>query len=99
MSNKTAEISYDLIMDDNMSFVEGCYRLPNQDWQVVIVSKWNAQTIGYKFTEWDSGVTGIVIKIPKHIRLDAERTEKILSKILRIEVWQRVRGPDSIILR
>lgn len=33
-----AEISYDLVMDDDMSFVEGTYRLPGGDWQVVIVS-------------------------------------------------------------
>lgn len=98
MSHETAEISYDLMMHDDMSFVEGCYRLPNQDWQVVIVSKWNARTIGYQLTDFGN-VSGIVIKIPKYLRLDAERTEKMLSKILKVEVWQQVRGPDSIVLR
>jgi hypothetical protein len=34
-----AEISYDLVMNDDMEFVEGTYRLPNEDWQVLIVSK------------------------------------------------------------
>lgn len=33
-----AEISYDLVMDDDMAFVEGTHRLPGGDWQVVIVS-------------------------------------------------------------
>ena len=32
-----AEISYDLVMDDDMSFVEGTYRLLGGDWQVVPV--------------------------------------------------------------
>ena len=27
-----AEISYDLVMDDDMEFVEGTYRLPGGDW-------------------------------------------------------------------
>jgi len=34
-----AEISYDLVMDSDMEFVEGTYRLPGEDWQVVIVSR------------------------------------------------------------
>jgi hypothetical protein len=32
-----AEISYDLVMDDDMWFVDGTKRLPGRDWQVVIV--------------------------------------------------------------
>jgi hypothetical protein len=32
-----AEISYDLVMDDDMGFVKGTYRLPGGDWQVFIV--------------------------------------------------------------
>lgn len=33
------DISYDLIMEDNMSFVEGTYRIDNGDWHVFIFSK------------------------------------------------------------
>ena len=31
-----AEITFDLVMDDDMPFVEGCYRLPDGPWQVFI---------------------------------------------------------------
>ena len=34
-----AEITYDLVMDDNMNFVEGCYRLHGGEWQVFIFIK------------------------------------------------------------
>src|SRR5438132_862934 len=34
-----AEISYDLIIEGDMDFVEGAYRLADGDWQVVIASK------------------------------------------------------------
>jgi hypothetical protein len=27
-----AEISYDLVMDEDMAFVEGSYRLPGNEW-------------------------------------------------------------------
>src|SRR5262245_47640183 len=36
-----AEISYDLVMGEDMAFVEGTYRLPGGDWQVVIVSRYD----------------------------------------------------------
>ena len=33
------EISYDLVMEDDMAFVEGSYRIGGCDWQVFIISK------------------------------------------------------------
>jgi hypothetical protein len=35
MTKMQAEISYDLVMDYEMAFVEGTYRLPARDWQVL----------------------------------------------------------------
>ena len=92
-------ISYDLIMEDDMSFVEGCYRLPYRDWEVFIISKNDRGEFGYKFTQWNSGVTGVFIQVPREIRIDAKRTEQMLSKILHVDRWVVVRGPDSIVLR
>ena len=34
-----AQISFDLVMEDSMSFVEGTYRLPGRDWQVFIFGR------------------------------------------------------------
>ena len=33
------EISYDLVMEDDMAFIEGCYRIGGCDWRVFIISK------------------------------------------------------------
>lgn len=35
----TGDISYDLVMGDDMGFVEGTFRLPGSPWQVIIVRK------------------------------------------------------------
>src|SRR5262249_35314102 len=54
-----AEISYDLVMEDEMSFVEGTYRLPGGEWQVFIFIPWQgSNAVVWTRSEWDSGVTG-----------------------------------------
>jgi hypothetical protein len=94
-----AEISYDLIMEDNMSFVEGCYRLPGHDWEVFTTIRTEDEKFGYKFVSWSSGVTGINIFVPREITLNTTRIEQMLSKILDVDRWIVVRGPDSIVIR
>ena len=37
------QMSYDLVMEEDMPFVEGCFRLPGGEWQVVIVSRGDVQ--------------------------------------------------------
>lgn len=96
-----AEISYDLVMNDEMSFVEGTYRLPGRDWQVVIVSgnERDVPSVQVEQTLWDSGVTGVVLRIPRAERINADKVEQILSDALGVTNWTRVRGPDSMGLR
>jgi hypothetical protein len=33
-----AEITFDLVMDEDMGFVEGCYRLDGGEWKVFIIA-------------------------------------------------------------
>jgi hypothetical protein len=96
-----AEISYDMVMDDDMSFVEGTYRLPGRDWKVVIVSgsERDVPSVQVEQTHWDSGVTGVVLRIPRAERINADKVEQILSDALGVTNWIRVRGPDSMGLR
>src|SRR5262249_47142452 len=56
-----AEISYDLVMDDDMAFVEGTYRLAGGAWQVVIVSAFERDVPAPQVVpqRWESGVSGV----------------------------------------
>src|SRR4051812_29304852 len=97
--NIAGEISYDLVMDDDMPFIEGCFRLPGGVWQVIIISKRDIKTPKIKLTEWESGVTGVFIEFPEKKRLNAEKTEQLLTSIYNMQYWITVRGPDSLVLR
>jgi hypothetical protein len=60
-----AEISFDLVMHDNMPFVEGTYRLPGCEWQVLIVTPYpiSKPSINIK-AKWRNGITGCAIHFP-----------------------------------
>jgi hypothetical protein len=95
-----AEISFDLIMEDDMSFVEGTYRLPGGEWQVFIFSRKAISKPEINVhSKWVSGVTGVVIQYPEFHKLDKSVVLQILSSALGVTEWQEVRGPDSINLR
>jgi hypothetical protein len=94
-----AEISYDLIMLDDMSFVEGTYHLPGGEWQVVIVSRYEIAEPQVMSRHWESGVSGVFIRFPRFGKLNREAVERVLSGALGVAEWVRVRGPDSIQLR
>jgi hypothetical protein len=100
-SEMRAEISYDLVMDDDMEFVEGTYRLPGGDWQVGIVSAFDRDVPAPRVVpqRWDSGVSGVVVRLPRAERINAATVERVLSEALGVSEWVRVRGPDSMQLR
>src|SRR5262249_11718888 len=94
-----AEISYDLVMEEDMSFVEGCYRLPGRPWEVFIVSKMSIAEPEHTFGKWDSGVTGVTFRVPRGMKVNKAVVEELLSSALGVACWREVRGPDSIMLR
>lgn len=94
-----AEISYDLVMDEDMEFVEGSYRLPGGDWQVVIVSRYDEAEPQVVPQKWESGVSGVIIRFPRSARLNRAAVERVLSVSLSVWEWVVVRGPDSMQLR
>jgi hypothetical protein len=95
------EISYDLVMDDDMEFIEGTYRVPGGDWQVVIVSAFDRDVPDPQVVpqQWESGVSGVVVRLPRAERINAATVERVLSEALGVSEWVRVRGPDSMQLR
>ncbi len=94
-----AEISYDLVMENDMHFVEGTYRLPGQDWQVVIFSRRPVASPEFKPTTWESGVAGVCVRFPKGWPLNKSVVERLLGEHLGVTEWVEVRGPDSMNLR
>ena len=96
-----AEISFDIVMDGDLDFVEGTYRLPGHDWQVLIFSR---NQPGEKLeintkAQWESGVTGIAVHFPRAETLTKVIVLRILSDALGVDEWDEVCGPDSMRLR
>jgi len=96
-----AEITFDLVMDENMPFVEGCYRLHNDIWHVFMFRKSRGvEPVGVKKNlVWDSGVTGINVIVPDDTALNKSTVIQTLSDALGVTEWLEVRGPDSMQLR
>jgi hypothetical protein len=97
-----AEISYDPVMNDGMAFAEGCYRLPGKPWEVFIFMKERNEEItkpSHRFSNWESGVTGIILRVPLVTRLNKAAVQGMLSLALGVSDWREVRGPDSLVIR
>lgn len=94
-----AEISYDLVMDDDMSFVEGTFRLPGGEWQVFIFRRHTHPQWTWWSRRWESGVSGVVVAYPNERVLNHAAVEVIMSNLFDVSEWVVVRGPDSMQLR
>lgn len=95
------DISYDLVMNDDMQFVEGTFRVDGGDWQVFIFSKKKGVNVEphWQHSRWESGITGLVFGVPSHLRLSKQLVEQSLSQAVGLKSWTEVCGPDSIQLR
>lgn len=101
MEVAVAELTFDLVMENDMSFVEGCYRLPNEHWHIFIFVRERGmqKMIIEQNVVWESGNTGFVVTLPEDVKLNKDTALKILSDISNVAVWSEVRGPDSMQLR
>lgn len=93
------EISYDLVMEAEMEFVEGVYRLEQGVWHVFVISKAPVDTAQKSSSQWDSGCNGIVIRLPQSVQLNKETVENVMSQMLEVDGWDETTGPDSMQLR
>jgi len=95
-----AEISFDLVMIDEMEFVEGTYRLPGLDWAVFNFRKDSlVEEPNLKVLRWASGVGGVVVAWPTSRVLNRAMVERTLGEQFGVTQWKEVRGPDSMGLR
>jgi hypothetical protein len=96
------EITFDLVMEDDMSFVEGCYQLSDGVWHVFMFRKTRrgAEDVGVKKDlVWASGVTGLNVILADDENLNKPKVLETMSQILDVAEWTEVRGPDSMQLR
>lgn len=93
------EISYDLIMENDMKFVEGTFRVGSGQWQVFIISKRPVDQVTIQSTKWSSGATGVHFEVPQEYCLNKQISKQLLTNWLGVEAWVEVGGPDSIQLR
>jgi adenosylcobinamide amidohydrolase len=96
-----AEISFDFVMDEDMYFVEGTYRMDGGVWQVFIFAHAGVtKDIGVRTNlVWESGVTGLNVIVANDAKLNKQVVLQTLSDVLGVTQWTEVRGPDSIMLR
>jgi hypothetical protein len=95
----TGEISYDLEMDPGLTFAEGAYRVGDGPWHVFVASKRDVPEPALAESTWDSGATGIVLRVPRTADLNKALVERLLGERLGVAAWVEVRGPDSMALR
>ena len=88
-------------MGDDMSFVEGCYKLDGGPWQVFIFAPpGQRDTLEVRTNlTWSSGVTGLNACVPTDVKLNKSNVLEVLSDPLGVTEWVEVRGPDSIVIR
>jgi hypothetical protein len=94
-----AEISYDLVMEEEMAFAEGAFRLPGGEWQVFVFHRHKHPQWIWQPHRWKSGVGGVIVVYPSERVLNRAAVEGILSNLLDVSEWVEVRGPDSMQLR
>ena len=96
-----AEITWDLVMSEDMPFAEGCYRTDGGEWQVVTATKARPGCPASirENVSWASGATGLNIVFPPDDKINASSLKRIMSEVLAVEDLYEVVGPDSMTLR
>ena len=101
-SLQEGEVSFDLVMEEDMPLGEGCYRLSDGNWHVFMVrhSRAGTEQVGiYRNLAWKTGVTGLNVVVSDEERINKGAVLNLLSDALGGVEWLEVKGPDSIQLR
>ena len=89
-----AEITWDLVMSGDMPFAEGCYRFQGGQWQVVTATKARPDHLpGVRNgVTWGSGVTGMNIVFPEHLKINRASLTQKMSEVFGVENGARSLG-------
>jgi hypothetical protein len=96
------EMSFDILIEDetDRSVLEGCYRLPDGDWTVFIVTRrWHGSPDVDVAHVFFSGAIGVKVDHPKDKILTKRVVRDVLSTLLGVTAWREVIGPDSLTLK
>lgn len=93
------ELSFDSAPGDDMTSIEGCYRLPGAFWHVFTFTKSDASEFRHRSGEWGNGIEGVEFEVPEALTLDHDFVIKSLETLIGEGPWRVVQGPDSMILR
>jgi hypothetical protein len=95
-----AEISFDCYYPEDCDHIEGCYRLPGEEWRVFYFTRWwQGKPEVRPDAVWRSGITGVQVNHPKDAVLNNSVVMQVLSSALGVTHWTEVRGPDSLQLK
>ncbi|MGP0068841.1 MAG: hypothetical protein ACLQGP_35230 [Isosphaeraceae bacterium] len=98
---KRFDISFDTVLEEDNSIVEGCIRVPGRFWQIFYFSKKDVPELRHHFVMWPSGIASIEFDVPRDALLGKDYMIRALSNVFdtRPESWSNIYGPDSMILR
>jgi hypothetical protein len=100
-----AEISFDCYYPEEFSYIEGCYRLPGDEWKVYFFTNkypgrgWNGQLEIIANQVWRSGIAGVEARLPVDAKLGPLIVLEMLGNVLGVKFWCVGPGPDSLQLK
>jgi hypothetical protein len=93
------EFSFDIIMEDDMVWVEGTYRLPGIFWEAMVFGKIDVPELRFKRGKTYGDVPGIWFDVPRDAQLNRQYIVQALATAFQIGGWVEVAGPDSTVFR
>jgi len=95
-----AEISYDVVVDDDSTIVEGCVRLPGETWRTFHASKEDELAEARFWTfDWENGIGGMALELPAGVTMNKAALEQAFASFLGVEQIVEAPGPDSMMMR
>ncbi|MBZ5709921.1 hypothetical protein [Nannocystis pusilla] len=95
-----AEISYDVVVDDDSRIVEGCVRLPGETWRTFHASKEDDLTEPRFWTfDWENGILGMALELPAATTMNKAALQQAFASFLGVEQIVEAPGPDSMMMR
>ncbi|WP_434421660.1 hypothetical protein [Nannocystis pusilla] len=95
-----AEISYNVVVDDDSTIVEGCVRLPGETWRTFYAEKTvDLADASFQTFDWENGLRGLAVKMPWGVPMNKAALQQALATFLGVEQVVEAPGPDSMMIR
>ncbi|MCY0986607.1 hypothetical protein OV203_05720 [Nannocystis sp. ILAH1] len=95
-----AEISFDVVVDDDSWIVEGCLRLPGETWRTFHAEKeFYLPEACLRTFDWENGIRGLALKMPGEAPMNKAALAQAFASLLGVEQIVEAPGPDSMMMR